>query len=352
MFSSRTRVTTGRSGPGRWGLVLAVVAIAAGLLTGCTTETPAAPAGSNAGGGTFPVTVDHFFGSTTVAQAPQRIVTVGYTDEQAVLAFGAKPVGMTDQYPNPPGQTPDLNTQWPWTKQAWGDTRPEVVFNNGDAAPNYEKIAALRPDLIIAVYSEIDQAGYDRLSQIAPTVARTRAETEPFTARWQDNTVQIGKALGKEQDATAAVGRIEGQIAAAKQANPAFSNQTAVAVSWYKGAVEPFTSSDVRGQLLAGLGYRGVPAIDALAGPGEFSVTLSPERTDLLDVDRIFVINDAADQQSIKNDPLFANLPAVRAGKVSYLLDSEGPAVGAALSQSTVLSLPYGIDAIAQAGRS
>ncbi|GDY59976.1 hypothetical protein SVIO_105990 [Streptomyces violaceusniger] len=30
--------------------------------------------------------------------------------------------------------------------------------------------------------------------------------------------------------------------------------------------------------------------------------------------------------------------------KVSYLLDSEGPAVGAAISQSTLLSLPYAID--------
>ena len=351
MISSRPRTAAGR---GRWRLLLTVAAVCAtaGLLAGCTTEAPPSPAGGNSGGGTFPVTVDHFFGATTIPQAPQRIVTVGYTDEQAVLAFGAKPVGMTDQYPNPPGQSPDINTQWPWTKQAWGDSRPEVVFTNGDAAPNYEKIASLRPDLIIGVYSEIDQAGYDRLTQIAPTVARTKAETEPFTAPWQDNTRQIGKALGKEQQAGEAVTRIEAQIAAAKQANPQFANQTAMAVSWYKGAVEPFTSTDVRGRLLTGLGYRGVPAIDQLAGPGEFSVTLSPERVNLIDVDRIFVINDAADQQAIRSDPLFANLPAVRAGRVSYLLDSEGPAVGAALSQSTVLSLPYGIDAIARAGAS
>ncbi|WP_345409810.1 ABC transporter substrate-binding protein [Nonomuraea salmonea] len=75
---------------------------------------------------------------------------------------------MVDQYPNPPGKTPDINTQWPWVKDKWGDTRPEVIMTNGDSGPNYEKIAALRPDLIIAVYSEIDQAAYDRLSKIAP----------------------------------------------------------------------------------------------------------------------------------------------------------------------------------------
>ena len=71
---------------------------------------------------------------------------------------------------------------------------------------------------------------------------------------------------------------------------------------------------------------------------------LSPERIDLIDVDRIFVINDKADQDALKKFKLFTNLPAVKNGKVSYLLDSEGPAIGAAMSQGTLLSLPYAID--------
>ncbi|MGW3346060.1 iron-siderophore ABC transporter substrate-binding protein [Nonomuraea rubra] len=294
-------------------------------------------------GGVFPVTVEHAFGSTQITQAPQRVVSVGYTDDQAILAFGIKPVGMVDQYPNPPGKTPDINTQWPWVKDRWGGTRPEVVMTNGDSGPNYEKIAALRPDLIIAVYSEIDQAAYDRLTRIAPTVGRTKTETEPFSAPWQDNALHIAKALGKADEGAKLVQDIQAKLDAARAAHPEFADQTAVALSWYKNSVAPFTTTDVRGRLVTGIGFKGQPEIDKIAG-GSFYTVLSPERIDLIDVDRLFVIADQADQAALKKFELFANLPAVKNGKVSYLLDSEGPAVGAAISQSTLLSLPYAID--------
>jgi iron complex transport system substrate-binding protein len=349
MVSSRTKATTAWK---RWSVVLTAVAVGAGLLAGCGSANSgggevAADTGTGAGG-TFPATVEHAFGNTEIKQAPKRVVSLGYTDDQAILAFGVKPVGMVDQYTNPPGQSPDINTQWPWLKANWGDTRPEVVMNNGDAAPNYEKVASLRPDLIIAVYSDIDQAAYDRLSKIAPTVGRTKAEKEPFSAPWQDNALQIAKALGKPDEAAKAIERIDGKVAEIRKANPEFATKTAVAVSWYKNSIAPFTTTDVRGRLLTNLGFKGVTEIDKIAD-GKFYTTLSPERVDLVNVDRIFVIGDAADQQALKNFPLFANLSAVREGRVSYLLDSEGPAVGAAMSQSTVLSLPYAIDEIVKA---
>lgn len=66
-------------------------------------------------------------------------------------------------------------------------------------------------------------------------------------------------------------------------------------------------------------------------------------------VDRIFVIADEVDQKSLKGFALFANLPAVKAGKVHWLLGSEGPAVGAAMSQATLASLPHAIDELVKA---
>ncbi|MBB5938474.1 iron-siderophore ABC transporter substrate-binding protein [Streptomyces zagrosensis] len=329
----------------RLAAVLTATTLGVGLLAGCGSDSTDkksddAPAAS---GGTFPVTVEHAFGSTKIAKAPRRVVTVGYTDDQAVLALGVKPVGMVDQYPNPAGKEPDINTQWPWVKDKWGDTRPEVIMENGDSGPNYEKIASLRPDLIIAVYSEIDKAAYDKLSNIAKTVGRTKAEKEPFSAPWQDNAAHIAKALGKEDEGTKLVQGIESKLATAKKAHPEFGGQTAVVLCWYKNSVAPFTSTDVRGRLVTGTGFTYQTEIDKIAG-GSFSTELSPERIDLVDVDRIFVINDKADTQALKKFKLFANLPAVKKGNVSYLLDSEGPAVGAAMSQGTLLSLPYAID--------
>ncbi|WP_409468740.1 iron-siderophore ABC transporter substrate-binding protein [Streptomyces sp. HC307] len=334
----------------RLAAVLSAAAFGVGLLAGCGSDSSdSSDSADNAGdststaAGAFPVTVEHAFGSTKVTKAPERVVTVGYTDDQSVLAFGIKPVGMTDQYPNPAGQSPDINTQWPWVKDKWGDTKPEVIMKNGDSGPNYEKIAALRPDLIIAVYSEIDQAAYDKLSKIAPTVGRTKAEKEPFSAPWQDNALHIAKALGKAEEGEKMVADIQGQLDAAKKAHPEFAGQTAVALSWYEDSVAPFTSTDVRGRLVTGIGFTYQTEIDKVAD-GSFYTKLSPERIDLLDVDRIFVINDKADTDALKKFKLFANLDAVKNGKVSYLLDSEGPAVGAAISQGTLLSMPYAID--------
>ncbi|MET9193512.1 iron-siderophore ABC transporter substrate-binding protein [Streptomyces olivaceus] len=343
MLLRTTRMTPWR----RLAAALSAAALGVGLLAGCGSDSddPADRAGGagSTGGGVFPVTVEHAFGTTEIKETPKRVVSVGYTDDQTVLAFGIKPVGMVDQYPNPAGHSPDINTQWPWVKDKWGDSKPEVVMENGDSGPNIEKIAALRPDLIVAVYSEIDRAAYDKLSRIAPTVARTKAEKEPFSAPWQDNALHIAKALGKAEEGEKAVADIEGKLAAAKKAHPGFADQTAVALSWYKDSVAPFTSTDVRGRLLTGIGFKYQTEIDKVAG-GDFYTTLSPERVDLVDVDRIFVINDKADQEALKKFELFTNLDAVKNGKVSYLLDSEGPAVGAAISQGTLLSMPYAID--------
>ncbi|MFF8933480.1 iron-siderophore ABC transporter substrate-binding protein [Streptomyces paradoxus] len=341
------RTTSGKP----WRRLAAAVSAATlgvGLLAGCGSDSADKADNKNEGtqaaaAGAFPVTVEHAFGSTKVEKAPQRVVSVGYTDDQTVLAFGIKPVGMVDQYPNPPGKSPDINTQWPWVKDKWGDTKPEVVMKNGDSGPNYEKIAALRPDLIVAVYSEIDQAGYDKLSKIAPTVARTKGEKEPFSAPWQDNARHIAKALGKADEGQKMVDDIQGQLDTAKKEHPELGKQTAVALSWYENSVAPFTSTDVRGRLVSGIGFKYQTGIDKVAG-SSFYTKLSPERIDLVDVDHIFVINDKADTEALKKFKLFANLDAVKKGNVSYLLDSEGPAVGAAISQGTLLSMPYAID--------
>ncbi|MFE9674318.1 iron-siderophore ABC transporter substrate-binding protein [Streptomyces sp. NPDC006259] len=339
--------TTLRNGRRRLAAVLSAATLGMGLLAGCGADSDEDAASDTtstaAAAGAFPVTVEHAFGSTKINEAPQRVVSVGYTDDQTILAFGIKPVGMVDQYPNPAGRSPDINTQWPWVKERWGDTEPEVIMENGDSGPHYEKIAALRPDLIIAVYSEIDQAAYDKLSKIAPTVGRTKAEKEPFSAPWQDNALHIAKALGRAEEGEKLVRGIQDKLDAAKKAHPEFADETAVALSWYENSVAPFTSTDVRGRLLTGIGFRYRTEIDKVAD-GSFYTKLSPERIDLVDVDRVFVINDKADTDALKKFALFTNLDAVKNGKVAYLLDSEGPAVGAAISQGTLLSMPYAID--------
>ena len=43
----------------------------------------------------FPVTIEHAFGSTTIEKEPQRVATLGWSDQDHVAALGVVPVGAT-----------------------------------------------------------------------------------------------------------------------------------------------------------------------------------------------------------------------------------------------------------------
>jgi iron complex transport system substrate-binding protein len=88
------------------------VAVAA---CGAATPAPAPPAG---GEGRFPVTVAHKYGTTTIPREPARVVTVGLSDHDYVLALGVVPVGLTDWYGDQPGGV------WPWARAALAQRRP------------------------------------------------------------------------------------------------------------------------------------------------------------------------------------------------------------------------------------
>ncbi len=116
---------------------------------GCATQRPPPPPAREADSAAFPITIEHKFGSTEITEIPKRIVTVGLTDQDALLALGVVPVGTTEWF----GEHP--SAVWPWAQDLLGGAKPEVV---GDAtAVNYEKIVALKPDVILALYSGVTE---------------------------------------------------------------------------------------------------------------------------------------------------------------------------------------------------
>jgi iron complex transport system substrate-binding protein len=111
----------------------------------------------------FPVTVEHDLGTTDIPAAPERVVTVGLTEQDTVLALGLTPVGVTEWYGDQPHAT------WPWAQDELGDAEPTVLSQTDGL--QYEAIAALDPDLILGLNAGLDEESYERLSEIAPTVA-------------------------------------------------------------------------------------------------------------------------------------------------------------------------------------
>jgi iron complex transport system substrate-binding protein len=315
---------------------------ALGLLTACggAAEQPAAgPA--PAGTGPFPLTVEHSKGTTEIPAAPQRVVTVGFSDQDPVLAMGVRPVAVTDWYGGHPYAT------WPWAQDELGDAQP-VVLNRGafTGTPDYryEEIAALDPDLIIGLYTSMDDAQYRTLSQIAPTVAPPAGYPE-WGAPWDEYTRLAGRALGNPDRAEQLIAGVEAQLEAAAAANPRFEGRTAVVAERLEGGTTFVRSpNDQRSQVLAALGFTIPREIGDLAGDLD-GATISDEQMHLLDRD-ILLWNTGFSPEvrgDIERSPLYPRLKVVQAGRSVFVDD---PLVSAAWTWGTVLSLPTVIDAL------
>lgn len=296
----------------------------------------AAPAGGTAAPA-FPVTISHKYGSTSIPAAPQRVLALGYTDQDALLALGVRPVGVRFWFGS------QQNNVWPWEREAFGTSAPQVL-NMPFGELNIEAIAALKPDLIVGVSSGITDKEYATLSQIAPTLAQSAAYVD-FGQPWQEQTRVIGQALGAASRAEQLVAQTEARFAALKQQHPAFAGATAVIAAPAADGQFYFSGPQhERQRVLSSLGFVLPPELAKLAGDA-FYGTISGERLDLFDTDVLIWTASPAERAAIEANPLYKTLSAVKAGRVIWLDTSgDGDLVGPALVYSSVLSLPIVFD--------
>ena len=313
--------------------LVAVTAIAL-LASACgsTSDTPPPSSGQAAA---FPARVEHKYGTTEIQRPPARVVTLGLSDQDAVLALGVRPVGAIDWF----GERP--YGQWPWTKDLWGDTLPEVVGQRDDY--NFEKIIGLKPDLIIGLYSGMTREQYDTLSKIAPTVAQPKGFAD-YAAPWPDLTRMTGRALGAEARANELIAAIDRRFAAVRAEHPAWAGKSVAVVDAYEpGKYAVFTATDPKARFLTQLGYT-VPDASAKAAGGNTAAEISSERLDLVDVDRlVFLTSDPAAEPRVKADQVYRGLRVARENRALFVPYAQPP-VGAAISFNTVLSIPYAVD--------
>ncbi|MBO0915472.1 iron-siderophore ABC transporter substrate-binding protein [Streptomyces laculatispora] len=321
---------------------VAVAAVAAVALAACgggdDKAGSSAPAEAGGKSGAFPVTVQHKYGSTTIEAEPERIVTLGLSDQDAVLALGIKPVGSVDWFKEKP------YGKWPWTKDKWGSDTPDIVGERDEY--NMEKIAALKPDLVIAQYSGMKKEQYDTLSKFTKVVAQPK-DLPDYGASWQVMTRQIGTSLGKKAQAEKLITGIDADFEKVRDAHPEFATKTlAVADSFEAGKYSAFTKTDPKSIFFSELGFKLKPEIDKLAKPGWNAAELSAEKLNVLDVDRLVWVTSSTDANDrIKAEPLYKNLK-VSKDKRDLFVPYQGPDIGAAFSFNTVLSIPYAIDEI------
>ena len=318
---------------------LATALVLAGCSTGASGDAPASDSAATGGD----VTIEHAFGETTVPADPQNVVTLGWGSTDAAIALGTIPVAIPfDSYAG------DDQGVLPWVKEAVekaGAELPEVLPETTDDEPPYEAIAAADPDVILAVYSGITEEQYETLSQIAPTVAYP---DQAWSTPWRDVVTTVGKALGKDEQATEVLQGIDDQLAAAAAAHPEFEGKTIAAVWDVAGTFYVYKKEDPRVEFMLDLGFESAPAVDELAnGDSTFFYTLSYEQLDQLKADVVLSYSDTqAEADAFLTAPQTSVIPAVQAGNVAQLV---GTQYIAAVSPPTALSIDWGLDELVAA---
>lgn len=306
----------------------------AALLAACGSDEDT-PASSGSGDGRFPVTIEHRFGSTEILAEPKRVVTVGLVEQDALLAFGVVPVATTEWFGEQPGAI------FPWAREELGNAALPEVLNESDGI-QFERIAALRPDLILALHSGITQADHDRLRRIAPTVAQP-TEYIDYGVPWQYLTRTVAVAVGRAEQGEQLIAGIEARFADVRTDHPEFAGASIVASGPAEGGNYGVNASeDPRSRIFTDLGFVVPAEIDELAGD-QYYAEISTERVDLLDTDVLVWTLDSRDQRGeIRSNPLYAGLDVATQGRDIFLVS--GTDVYGASNFVTVLSLPLVLD--------
>jgi iron complex transport system substrate-binding protein len=301
--------------PRRSRLLAAAAATALLALTGCQTGSTdgdaRAQTETKVDADAFPVTIEHAFGETTIDAEPQRVATVGWTDQDHALALGVVPVGATKITW---GGNADGSTDWFDEEiEELGATAP-VRYDDTDGVP-VDEIAKTNPDLILATNSGITQQDYDKLSKIAKVVAYPEA---PWVTPWQISLETVGLALGRTSIADEVAKETEAEIAEAREENPELKGKSLIfgyLATTDLSQIGIYAPQDPRVSFMHDLGLVDAPSVEGAIKPGEFYGQVSAERAADLDSDVFLTWAETEKDMAVfRKDKLVGQVPAIRSG--------------------------------------
>lgn len=309
--------------------ILAVVIISA-LMAACTSSVDTSPQEEQPAG----AAVETKFGQVTVPENPERVVALGWGDAETALSLGVQPVGASDWL--------DFGGEGvgPWGEGLY-DTPPEII---GTMEPDYEQIANLSPDLILDVRSSGDQARYDRLSQIAPTVGVPEGGDNYLTTLDQQ-VEMISTALGKSERGKQQLSELDAKFAQAREQHPEFADKSVAVSAFTSQGWGAYIETAARVQFMEQLGFRQSEQVAKLE-PDGFSAPISQEQLGVLDADLLVVFPIYVPVTQVTDQAEFQRLNAVAEDRAIVFDDTkpEDQALSNAYSLYSVLSIPYAID--------
>ncbi|MEM9040104.1 MAG: ABC transporter substrate-binding protein [Actinomycetota bacterium] len=269
----------------------------------------------------FPRTVTHEFGAAEISEPPTRIVaSAGVADLDALISLGVVPYATSLYYP--------INFDGDLGLASWNsDYAGELITLPRDAA--IEEFARLDPDLIVGQGPGQVSENFDLFSEIAPTVIHS------YPTDWQAPITLFGEALGLEEEAVAAIDRVQAEVDRIAERVPDDAPSVAM-VSPAFGEVTIYNENLGAGpaRALASIGIE-------IVGPDG---PISYERLgDLAAADWVIVFDfTLGPVDEFLEGPIFNQLPAVQSGNVVRL----SPEQSFAWVIETSRSLPASLDGL------
>lgn len=294
--------------------------------------------GSDSGDGDKDQTfsVKHRFGSTKVkVDSGQRVVSLAPPWTDSLLAVDAQPAAIAA---DPVSQ----GKAFPWQegKLATGDKAPEKIKLDGGYTIPIEKVAAMKPDLILGGALITEEKTYKKLAALAPTIPAFSGDG--FVDRWQDQVELVGKALEKKDAADKAVASAEDEVKTWREKNPKARGKTyAFALGAGKTDIQVVSNpKDAAAQFFDGLGLKMAPSVVGLGG-GTSGVqgSISMEQVDLLGKADVLIVGFLAPdaKAEFEGSKLVKELPPVQQGTYQ----AADVNVSYALRQPSVLTGPW-----------
>ncbi len=299
-----------------------------------TASDPTASGSASEAPAAFPVTVKHRFGETTITAAPQKVLALGQTDCDPLIALGVTPIAIgsfLDDWYDP---------VFPWNESGFpGGKVEQVRFYDLE----FEKIAALQPDLITMVSGGISKKDYQTLSEIAPVVGPPDGYQDSAVP-YGPHTMLIGQAVGKEAEARAAVEALDAQFQQIRDDHPDWQGLTAVHAEAYTGAYYVLGEQAPRTTFLTSVGFTMPTELGKIVGT-DYSKEISAEELDLVgDVDLVVWCTDEGAIPDVQKNPVVQRLASVQDGRAIWLTYASTQTFMWAMDWATVLSGPYAIE--------
>jgi iron complex transport system substrate-binding protein len=322
--------------------LVALSALAVPALASCS-GSAGEEASGGAADGAFRAAVTHLYGETVLEAEPTKIATVSWVNADTLLALGIVPIGMPTVTwgGNDNGSTDWIDAKLEELGAGWGSEQAPTQYDESDGL-NYDEMAALMPDLIIAAYSGVTEEEYEQLSRIAPTIGPLAPN---YTASWEDTLAAVGAATGRSEEASALAEQITADLAAVGEENPAVAGATFIAgtLGLADDSIALYVGEDTRPRFFTALGMTQAEVVTENTADAEsFYLEWSAERADELDSDLFYTwAMPGTTVEDFRANPLFAQIPAVAAGGVVLTDDDH---LTLSVSAANALSLPWALE--------